>query len=318
MDQFKSLFITMSIFFLTLVACDSQEEASDIDQKTENIESTEDSMEDEWDEEGEDPGGVETFDPSSGYIDGVLLTLNSRECNTDEPTMVIGNEKWTYCRFYTDFEVVYIEYLSDSSKVEQRFALRNDSLVYVEEMEALFPLGEGGGDWREYYWIISKDTVVEYTGDGSGDIEVKSMDVKTAEMFKTWKSHRVKFDKIKVSLGFDGVMDVAAMLIYENFQMDNDTHLEKYMDEDTPLKITISYSDETKADKVIWCKTEDEKRQFFRDDYKSRGNSRLVNTLNNTAVFEPVSSYTKIYIQELVFSDDMILTEIKLLDILEE
>lgn len=304
MNPPKSYQITFLMLLTMLMACESTKTAKDSEPKVENEQTT------------EYPGGEETIEPYSGYIDGVYRLFSGLGNDQNSSTQTIGKVKWTYERLYKDAEVAFVEFQTTKSLHKIQFGLENDTLVYAEEMETLLPL-QHGDSWT-YSYVIFKDTVVAFMAESTGDLQAKSEAVKTAEIFKIWQSHRANFNKVKASLGFDGIKDVAAMEIYENFQLNNDTYIGKYMDADSPLKITISYGDEAMEDKVILYETEEEKRKFFINDHKSRGDSRLVSTHGNKAVFELLSSHPQIYLQELVFSDERVLLEIKLRDILED
>jgi hypothetical protein len=260
------------------------------------------------------PGGEEANEPYSGYIDWAYRLFSGLDYDQNKPAKTLGKEIWFYERLYVDTEVAFVEFQTDKSFHQRQFVLKNDTLVYAEEMETLLPVNNG--DLWSYSYVIFKDTVVSFSAESTGDLEVESEEVKAAEIFKIWQTHKANFKKVKTALGFDGVKDVAAMEIYENYQLDNDTHIGKYMDAATPLKITISHNDKSII-RVIRCESEEEKRKFFIDDDKTRGNSRLVSIIGNNAVFELTESSDGVYIQELVFSDEMILMGIKLLDITE-
>jgi hypothetical protein len=304
MHPSKAYPFTCLILLTMLLACNGTKTAKDPKPKVEN-EQTE-----------EYPGGQEAYRPYDGYIDGISRTFSGVRCGQNCPTKTVGKEKWTYKRLHVDTEVAFVEFQTGQSVHKRKFGLENDTLVYAEEEETFLPVEKG--DLCRYSSVIFKDTVVAFSAECTGDLEVKSEAEKTAELFTMWQSHRANFNQFKASLGFNGVKDVAAMAIYLAFRANNYNYLEKYMDADTPLKITISRSDIAMEDKVILCETEEEKRKFFTNDDKTRGKSTLISTHGNKAVFASKSSPTKVYLKELVFSDNRVLLEIKLRDALED
>jgi hypothetical protein len=304
MNPPKPYNVTFLILLTMLVACNSTKTAKDPEPKVEN------EPVDEY------PEGQETYDPYDGYIDGVYRSFSGVHSGPHWPTKTVGKEKWTYKRLYVDTEVAFVEFQTGQSLHKRKFGLENDTLVYAEEEETFLPVEKG--DVCRYSYVIFQDTVVAFMDECTGDLQVKSEAVKTAEIFKMWESHRAHFHQFKASLGFDGVKDVAAMGIYLDFWLGNESNFWKYLDADTPLKITTSYSDQAMEDKVMLCKTEEEKRKFFINEDKTRGKSVLVSTHGNRAVFAWKSPHIRVYLKELVFSDERMLLEIKLFDILEE
>jgi hypothetical protein len=265
---------------------------------------------------GEYPGGQETYHPFDGYIDGVYQTFSGARGGQHWPTKTIGKEKWTYKRLGVHTEVAFVAFQTGQCLHKRKFGLENDTLVYAEEEDIFLPVDTG--NVCRYSFVIFKDTAVAFTAECTGDLQEKSEAVKTAELFKMWQSHQANFNQFKASLGFDGVKDVAAMEIYEDFWLGYESNIGQYLNAETPLKITISYNDQAMEDKVILCTTEEEKRNFFTNAEKTRGKSTLVSTQGNQAVFAWKSPHKRVYLKELVFSDKRILLEIKLFDILEE
>jgi hypothetical protein len=301
MNPPRSYMFTCLILLTLLTACDSTKTAKKAVY---------------YDPVGEYPGGEETYRPFDGYIDAAYRSFSGLQPHPKSPTKTIGKEQWTYQRLDTHREVAFVTFQTEGSFYEWQFGLENDTLVYAEEKETLLPV-ENGDSWY-YNYVIFKDTVVAFSAERTGDVEVKSEEEKSPELFKMWQSHQANFKNLKFSLGFDGVKDVAAMDVYQAFRVNNYNYLEKYMDAATPLRITTSYSDQAMEDKVILCVTEEEKRKFFNQNDKTRGKSILASTHGNQAVFEPKSSKTKVYLKELVFSEEMVLLEIKLRENLGE
>ncbi len=301
MNPSKSFCVTFLLLLSLLLACKGSKTAK------QNVDN---------DAVGEYPGGQEAYHPFDGYVDGVYRSFSGARGGQHWPTKTIGKEKWTYKRSGVHTEVAFVEFQTGQCLHKRKFGLENDTLVYAEEEETFLPVDTG--DVCRYSYVIFQDTVVAFTAECTGDLEEKSEAVKTSELFKMWQSHQANFNQFKASLGFDGIMDVAAMEIYEDFWLGYESNIGQYLNAETPLKITISYSDSAMKDKVILFKTEEEKRNFFTKEEKTRGKSTLLSTHGNHAVFAWKSPHKRVYLKELVFSDQMILLEIKLFDILEE
>jgi hypothetical protein len=301
MNPSKSFCVTFLLLLSLLLACKGSKTAK------QNVDK---------DAVGEYPGGQEAYHPFDGYVDGVYRSFSGARGGQHWPTKTIGKEKWTYKRSGVHTEVAFVEFQTGQCLHKRKFGLENDTLVYAEEEETFLPVDTG--DVCRYSYVIFQDTVVAFTAECTGDLEEKSEAVKTSELFKMWQSHQANFNQFKASLGFDGIKDVAAMEIYEDFWLGYESNIGQYLNAETPLKITISYSDSAMKDKVILFKTEEEKRNFFTKEEKTRGKSTLLSTHGNHAVFAWKSPHKRVYLKELVFSDQMILLEIKLFDILEE
>ncbi len=301
MNPPKYYYVPLLILLSLLLACNGPKTAE------KNVEN---------DPVGEYPGGEETYHPFDGYIDGIFRSFSGAHGGQHWPTKTIGKEKWTYKRLEVNSEVAFVEFQTGQSLHKRKFGLVNDTLVYAEEEDFFLPVDTG--DVCRYSYVIFQDTVVAFTAECTGDLEEKSEAVKTAGLFKMWQSHQANFNQFKASFGFDGVKDVAAMEIYLDFWLGYESNIWQYLNADTPLKITTSYSDQAMEDKVILCKTEEEKRNFFTNAEKTRGKSTLVSTFGNEAVFAWKSPHKRVYLKELIFSEKMVLLEVKLFDILEE
>lgn len=298
MRPYKSLSIALFVFVTVVSACESTQTAKEQEIGTEY------------------PGGEEAYVPYGGHIDRVYRTFSGIEPDAYSPSIAIGGEKWTCRWFDPEVEIVFVTFQTGQSLHERQFVLERDTLIYAEEKETLLPAQEG--NMRSYTYVIAKDTVVAFMPESTGGLELDSEAVKTTEIFKMWESHRAHFKQAKASFGFDGIKDVAAMGIYEDFRLEYSNHYGKYTDAETPLKVTISYSTQGKPDSVFQCNTDAEKEHFFRHAYKIRGKSRLASTHGNKAVFTFHSPKPKVFLQELVFSDEMLLLEVRLMDVLGE
>jgi hypothetical protein len=299
-----------SLTFIALVAslsqCNSNDSSEDLNQAL-----TEQQGYTSADYSGENIG---QFD---GYIDGILQVVNHIEYDVVYPTKTIGKEKWTYYRIDAETEAVFIEFKVDEVRCEQRFVLIKDTLVYAREEESK-GYGEGKSTGSERDYIIYEDSVVDFSTFSTMDQDkTKSPGWSSKLIFDTWKAHKSNFKKLKTLIGVDGVKDIAAMEILQEYAEHNYPIYERHFDVNTPLKIVIAHSlgkGATREETII-CNTEEEKKKFFSyDDRKeSRGSSILYEISGNKVIFGPYSSDPGYYIEKLVFKDgSLILQEIRI------